>query len=263
MPKGITSLTGYIRKIEQLRKQAKGDLFFRGHPDIDFVLKPSVLRNKGWSENERSLVYSLIAESPKEFETDRFFFDKLVRAQHYGIPTRLLDVTTNPLMALYFVCEKCHDKRGQVVVFETPKQSAKYFLSDSISCKSNLAQLSSQEKDQLLVDMELTRRKVVGGSRRDAWMTKVRNSDKGTWARVIEEFNKTETVERLVQFIKEEKPYFLNRVDPVDLLRMEVAIPKKNNVRIAAQSGAFLTYGLYSDFNRLLKNSALDAVCGT
>lgn len=44
-------------------------------------------------------------------ETD---WEWLFLAQHYGLPTRLLDWSTNPLVALYFAVENHDDKDGVV-----------------------------------------------------------------------------------------------------------------------------------------------------
>ena len=54
---------------------------------------------------------------PDEFLGNRF--DSLVKMQHFGMPTRLLDTTTNPLVALYFACEseKQTNKDGVVYMF--------------------------------------------------------------------------------------------------------------------------------------------------
>lgn len=47
--------------------------------------------------------------------------------QHYGIPTRLIDITTNPLVALYFACQGNPDKDGVVFIFE---EDVEYDIND-------------------------------------------------------------------------------------------------------------------------------------
>ena len=54
--------------------------------------------------------------------------------QHYGIPTRLLDITLNPLVALYFACknEKELEKDGVVYIFEE-EYDLDFIMGDIIS----------------------------------------------------------------------------------------------------------------------------------
>lgn len=59
--------------------------------------------------------------------------------QHYDVPTRILDITTNALVALYFACEGNDDKDGEVLIFDIPNESICYSDSDKVTILANLA----------------------------------------------------------------------------------------------------------------------------
>lgn len=132
--------------------------FFRGHSKDIYKSIPSIFRedNIKW---ENRMYHEAIRKNPSEFSKDMTTFDQLVKMQHYELPTRLLDITTNPLVALYFACKENEKDNGDVLIYPVMKEQIKYYDSDSVCILSNLAKLPAdfiftKDKENLVYDIQ-------------------------------------------------------------------------------------------------------------
>lgn len=143
----IESLTEYIELLEKIGSN-DAEKWYRGQSKCEYRLSPSALRYVFAIEDQRGNkldpplldntcsgsnnlvaflpVDQMVAEFSKKAEKS-LEYDVSTRveweciAQHYGIPTRVLDWTTNALNALYFAVGDC-------AIGKTEKNDIRYFI---------------------------------------------------------------------------------------------------------------------------------------
>lgn len=99
-----------------------GDIVYRGVSDTDYPLIPGIGRKlKGAFDKRQRII--LESEMLTEFfekiasiEHCSNYTELAILAQHYGMPTRLLDWTGNPLVALYFSIKSNFTKDSAVYI---------------------------------------------------------------------------------------------------------------------------------------------------
>ncbi len=90
-------------------------MLFRGMANESWELIPSIARNRNLEVNEKELIHEFKYRYPDIFMSLNTNFEKLSYMQHYGLPTRLLDLTENPMIALYFACSEMKKRNGRVL----------------------------------------------------------------------------------------------------------------------------------------------------
>lgn len=151
----IESVSDFLNDIKGIRNKSGYTLFYRGHSDKNYELKPSIYRDERFIKNEDKIYRETIAKVPYDFN-GKSSIESLALMQHYGVPTRILDLTTNALVALYFACEESKKIKeitkvkggsflkkvnidGEVIIFNIPNESVCYSDSDKVTILANLS----------------------------------------------------------------------------------------------------------------------------
>lgn len=128
----INSLQEFVSKID--KKQFSGNFYYRGEPrdyscsvlndNISSIDTRNMASGYRWMlQNEKNFedllwlrrdYYREIGHTLTEKETENF----IAYAQHHGLPTELLDITSNSAVALYFACERDENEDGFIYLFD-------------------------------------------------------------------------------------------------------------------------------------------------
>lgn len=208
----IRTLADFCSKLNELNGISENPFFYRGHNNLNYILIPGIMRTG--MKNEHLLFNEFAKRFSSKISVLPSTLDKLILMQHYRLNTRLLDITENPLVALFFAC------------YEEPK-----FPIENQNYRYGCVMLfREQNPDELKYSNSLTA-KVIANT-----------------ALVEEEFDYKKLQQRFYEDYSAE--WLRDFIYFKDIVRRSIIIrTSRENPRIINQSGAFILVNA----NKLIK----------
>jgi hypothetical protein len=229
----VESISGYLEKCfaNPLLKKDGVTVFYRG---VNRQFSKETRHIPGlyyppntFYEKEDVIFREVVSIFPEEMLAQHLTIEKLFIMQHYSFPTRILDMSKNPLVSLFFACfaykgqEASLNEDGVVYVYAVPEEKIKFSDSDTVSVLANLC----KRPNTFSIDKKYN---IKGEATEDTRRA----------------FNKEEEILYLVYDIQEEKPHFHPLIQPSDINTVVCLRPRLNNPRIIRQDGYFFLFGI-------------------
>ena len=279
IPHEINSVSDLSQILQTLGEPKEGHTrFFRGHGDEGWQMLPSIYREDYLIENEDKIIKDALTYCPDDFLPSDTLFEKLVKLQHYGYSTRLLDLTTNALVALYFSAwnKQHHEKDGELIILDIPNEQIKYGDSDTVAILSAISlrnflfniskAIENADSDRILKEYEYKEEKEKEFEKKITQEIEYeykrgkracRYWEYSPTAATIRKYKKIEgkksfllsfnnnaDIISLLHDIQTDKPSFRPVINSDDLQRVLCVRAKLNNARISRQQGCFLIFGI-------------------
>jgi hypothetical protein len=126
----ITSVHDFLKECApKYFAEQRGSWVFRGHSDWEYKLLPLVGRATSTSRTREKYESSLFDTFCREVhaflpKVPSDIWELLALAQHHGLPTRLLDWSFNPLVALYFAVDGNAGVNGELIALHATKKAS-------------------------------------------------------------------------------------------------------------------------------------------
>lgn len=271
----IKTVSNYIEEIEKLINRKGHNYYFRGQDDAFSNTLPAIFRSRKLLDNEDNLFNDFLMTDPQLFEKCRTNFERMALMEHYHLPTRLLDVSTNPLIALFFAV-KGGQGNGEVYIYKDrpnrdrlakmldhqgwPNLIAEYdckigstyhdyfkknAFSNEMQLESSLARQSMADKSsffQTVKNFYQSDNNYIAKQHK-LWSHSYFSYFEDDESRHFNDFKRDlETVPflRLFEEAKRDIPSFANKLNPLELIVPKIVTIKRMSRRMENQQGLFL-----------------------
>lgn len=213
----INSLSEFIQSLEKINSN---NFVFRGEPDFYPEILASVLRKTNNTYyNFKKLYddyYREIAFDLSEMERENF----LAYSQHHGLPTPLIDISNNPLVALYFACSSSPNQDTGYVyainknkcipfeIFDTSNFNLSRNLSSLVHPKNQINFIMYLNKNQSLVKellLDLVQKILLLNERSNMFEPLFNSINDTADVLGLSEINTFEELERLILKLEEDR----------------------------------------------------------